>query len=392
MTCDLGTFETINGTLDVCKGAVASWTSPAVKPSSALDLSGISDSQRTAIVAALKEDVAATPTLPGDSYFGSKALYRLANLFELAKSLGEEDIASDLLSQLSDGLRTWAEPAGCVQRTEQCFVYDPTYRGVVGLATAFGSEDFNDHHFHYGYLLYAAGVAAAQDQKLSDEIAPVMDLVAADIASAATTADFPERRVFDPYSGHSWASGVSPFADGNNQESSSEAASAWNGLAVWADARGDSSLAGSARWMLASESESAVKLWVRPDLSAFPAFEHQVVGIQWSGKRDFATWFSPEPSAVLGIQLIPMPPSASAYLAPADKAAASLVRSTVAEAAPEWLRRAIRRLPADVPRARGKVRRQGSLGRGAQSALHDHRRRQLACVHARVDREPHPDR
>ena len=40
--------------------------------------------------------------------------------------------------------------------------------------------------------------------------------------------------VFDPYRGHSWASGPSPFASGNNQESSSEAVAAWNGLALWA--------------------------------------------------------------------------------------------------------------------------------------------------------------
>jgi endoglucanase Acf2 len=39
-----------------------------------------------------------------------------------------------------------------------------------------------------------------------------------------------------------------------------------------------------------------------------------VFGINWGGKRDYATWFSPEPSAILGIQLIPMSPSSS-YLA-----------------------------------------------------------------------------
>ncbi len=38
------------------------------------------------------------------------------------------------------------------------------------------------------------------------------------------------------------------------------------------------------------------------------------MGINWGGKRDYATWFSAEPSAILGIQLIPMSPS-SGYLA-----------------------------------------------------------------------------
>ena len=53
---------------------------------------------------------------------------------------------------------------------------------------------------------------------------------------------FADRRVFDAYAAHSWASGTSPFADGNNQESSSEATTAWAGLQLWARARGNAEL------------------------------------------------------------------------------------------------------------------------------------------------------
>ena len=63
-----------------------------------------------------------------------------------------------------------------------------------------------------------------------------MDLVAADIAGTATKGLFPDRRPFDAYHAHSWASGTSPFGDGNNQESTSEAVTAWTGLGLWADA------------------------------------------------------------------------------------------------------------------------------------------------------------
>ena len=61
-------------------------------------------------------------------------------------------------------------------------------------------------------------------------------LLAADIGSSAANGAFPDLRVFDAYASHSWASGTSPFADGNNQESSSEAVTAWTGLALWAQA------------------------------------------------------------------------------------------------------------------------------------------------------------
>ena len=41
---------------------------------------------------------------------------------------------------------------------------------------------------------------------------------------------------------------------------------------------------------------------------------HSVVALNWGSKRDYSTWFSAEPNAKLGIQLIPMAP-ASSYLA-----------------------------------------------------------------------------
>ena len=45
---------------------------------------------------------------------------------------------------------------------------------------------------------------------------------------------FPFLRTFDPYAGHSWASGTALFGSGNNQESSSEAMNAWTGIIVTA--------------------------------------------------------------------------------------------------------------------------------------------------------------
>jgi endo-1,3(4)-beta-glucanase len=84
---------------------------------------------------------------------------------------------------------------------------------VVGMTPSFGSEEFNDHHFHYGYFLYAAAVLAANDPALAQRYAPVLNLLAAAIGSSANggkgssseTAHFPDRRTFDAYASHSWA-------------------------------------------------------------------------------------------------------------------------------------------------------------------------------------------
>jgi endoglucanase Acf2 len=335
LACDLGTYETVNGTFAVCATGEVAWDVPRVAPSTSLDLEGISDEEREAITVALTADAQNTDDLPADSYFGTKALYRIANLADLAVQLGEDELAAGLLDTLEEQLLMWGDPARCEDQEERCFVYDPEMKGLVGLAPAFGSDEFNDHHFHYGYLLYASAVAVEHRPAVEEEIGPMIDVVAATLASAPGSELFPEWRNFDPFAGHSWASGISPFADGNNQESSSEAVTAWNGLGAWAAVREDDALGVTAQWMLSAESDAALRVWLRPDLSGFAGFEHEIVTLQWGGKRDYATWFSAEPGAMLGIELIPLSPATAPALAPADAEAADQIRASVAEAAPE---------------------------------------------------------
>ncbi len=140
-----------------------------------------------------------------------------------------------------------------------------------------------------------------------------MNALAADVAGGSGDA-LTALRVFDPYRGHSWAAGLAPFADGNNRESSSEAVAAWNGLALWAEASGDDELLGRAEWLLSNEAAAARTLWLEPtDLPA--GYAHTIVSISWGAKRDDATWFSAEPSAILGIQALPLGPVSLEYLA-----------------------------------------------------------------------------
>nr|MBA3528921.1 1,3-beta-glucanase [Propionibacteriaceae bacterium] len=315
-SCDLGTYPSIYGTLKLCSGNELSWSAPVSEPTASLDLGKLSGDQRKQLSAQVAKDIAATPAFPADTYFGGKALYRAAMLLQLAEQLEVDDAAAQLRTKLTDELKKWTEPKGCEQRAAFCFVYDDQAKGLVGLTPSFGSDEFNDHHFHYGYFLYAAGVVAADDPALSKQFAPVMDLLAADIGSSASNGAFPDRRVFDAYAGHSWASGTSPFADGNNQESSSEAVTAWTGLALWANASQNAKLQTEATWLLSTEAQSGLAYWTNFDTSepVYSGYGHKIVSLNWGGKRDYATWFSPEPAAMLGILVIPMSP-ASTYLA-----------------------------------------------------------------------------
>lgn len=327
-------YDTIQGAAPVCTGTALRLAVDTVQPSDTLDLSGLSSSDRQTLVAQVRADAATVDasSYAADSYGGGKDLYRVANLYRLATQLDLPTVASALKTSVVGELDQWFDPDGCGTRATRCFAYDPTVHGLVGQEASFGSDEFNDHHFHYGYLLSAAAVLAADDPALVERWRTVADLVAADIASPEATASFPALRVYDPYVQHSWASGFSPFADGNNQESSSEAVSAWNGVALWGKVSGSSSLASVGTWLLSNEAASAARDVLDPSLSAFPDFRHEVVSLTWGGKRDHATWFSAAAAAPAGIELIPMPAVAAAYV---DAGGAVQIRRVLAEAVPD---------------------------------------------------------
>jgi len=329
-TKSAGSYASIYGAMDTYTGSSLTTTAPVAEPSDELNLANLSDDDKTALIAQVKTDAASIDFAASatDTYFGGKMLYRAANLLTLAEQLGVADVATTLRTGLTTEMDKWFDPKGCETNATKCFVYDDGIKSVIGLEASFGSDELNDHHFHYGYLLYAAAVVAKDDTALADKWAPVADLLVADIASSDATADFPQYRNFDPYSGHAWASGSSPFADGNNQESSSESVNAWNALAMWEKVRGNTDMYDQAVWMMSTEANSAKLYWTNADFSEFPAFTHKIAALNWGGKRDWATWFSPEPSAMLGIQLIPMG-SYSTYLAgDADR-----IKANIAEAA-----------------------------------------------------------
>ncbi len=95
-----------------------------------------------------------------------------------------------------------------------------------------------------------------------------MTLLAADIAGGSDTGMTPRLRVFDAWASHSWASGTAPFADGNNQESTAEAVTAWAGLDLWARAAGDAALERQAVWLMSSEAAAAQAYWLGFDTDA----------------------------------------------------------------------------------------------------------------------------
>ncbi len=303
------TYNTIYGPLVMEAGNTLRFTTEQVPVANSLDLSKLSSDERTSLAQTVRQDVNTPHTYPDDSYFGGKALYRDAQLLLLAKQLGENEVATTVQTKLRDGLVSWLRQDGTSSKS---FYYDTKVRGVVGVTPSFGSEEFNDHHFHFGYFIYAASVLARYDADFQSTYKDEVNLLVADIANYRSDEALPLRRNFDPYFGHSWASGSSPFADGNNQESSSEAINAWVGVELWAQQIKNEQLAEHASWMLSNEVASTSAYWLDFDRTKAPyvaGYDYSVVSLNWGGKRDYATFFSAEPRAMLGILLLPMSPT-----------------------------------------------------------------------------------
>jgi endoglucanase Acf2 len=304
-----------------------------VLASDTLPVQRLSTARKQTLITQLRTDVAATQLTKTDSYYGGKELYRAANLYQLALQLGQKDLAATLHDELADDLGQWLDPLGYQKHSNRYFYYDTTVKGLVAVTPSYGSETFNDHHFHYGYFLYAAAVVSAHDAGFERRNKAMLNLIASDIGAPTDSSSFPKERVFDPYFGHSWASGNGDFADGNNQESSSEAINAWNGLALWGAVSGQSSLQQSGTWMLSRETAAAAAEWTAIPTNTAPytsGYNHASVGMNWGGKRDYATFFSGEPSAAVGIQLIPLNPSMDSL-----RVSSSAISANLAAAVPD---------------------------------------------------------
>jgi endo-1,3(4)-beta-glucanase len=99
-------------------------------------------------------------------------------------------------------------------------VYDQSWGGVVDVdgiddpGANFGMGYYNDHHFHFGYFVYAAAVIAKEEPDWLDTYGDAMMAIIRDFANPAPSSGadphFTFMRNKDWYVGHSWAAGNCP--------------------------------------------------------------------------------------------------------------------------------------------------------------------------------------
>jgi endoglucanase Acf2 len=248
-------------------------------------------------------------------YWQGKGLQRISQLMAVADAQGEIRIRDELLGLIKNRAESWL--SGASDRTY--FHYSPRLGTVVAYPEEYDAvKDMNDHHFHYGYWIRAAADIALRDPDWakSDQWGGMINLLVADIATAQRgRSDFPYLRNFDPYEGHSWASGVAMSPDGNNQESSSEAINAWAGLMIWGAVQGRQDWMDLGTYLYATEIHSVNHYWFDIHRLTLPAeYLNVEVSMLFGGKLAHNTWWIDEPRQIHGINLLPIS-SSSTYLA-----------------------------------------------------------------------------
>ncbi|MFE0734849.1 glycosyl hydrolase [Streptomyces sp. NPDC058855] len=241
-----------------------------------------------------------------DTYWTGKALGKLAQLVPVADQIGEGAVRDRLLGLIKGRLQEWFTAGGAAE-----FSYDRTWKTLTGYPASYGSDtELNDHHFHYGYYVYAAAIVAQYDPGWAADSAwggMVKTLVRDTANPSRTDAAYPFLRGFDVYAGHSWASGHQGFAAGNNQESSSESTNLSAALVLWGAATGDTGLRDLGSYLLTTEGEAIAQYWFDADQQVFPAsFGHDTAGMVWGSGAAYATWWTANPEEIHGINVLPV--------------------------------------------------------------------------------------
>ncbi|KAL7190681.1 hypothetical protein ACSBR2_022872 [Camellia fascicularis] len=282
---------------------------------------GVKEESYPEIIDALRRDVDALNSRTistTSSYFYGKLIARAARLALIAEEVCYVEVIPAIRKFLKDTIEPWLD--GTFDANG--FLYDGKWGGIVtkqgsvDSGADFGFGIYNDHHYHLGYFLYAIAVLAKIDPVWGRRYRPQAYTLMADFMNLGRQANsnYTRLRCFDLWKLHSWAGGLTEFADGRNQESTSEAVNGYYSAALMGLAYGDTHLVAIGSTLSAMEIHSAQTWWhVREQDTLYPkdfTLENRVVGVLWANKRDSGLWFAPPDwrECRLGIQLLPLSP------------------------------------------------------------------------------------
>lgn len=254
--------------------------------------------------------------ISGDIYNNGKALGKAAQLALIADQIGNKGARDNLLNKIKANLEDWlTAEAG---ESDRVLFYNKQWNSLFGYPVAhYHDTEINDHHFHYGYLLYAAAIVAEFDPAWAAPNAwgKMVEMMISDASNwDVTDTKFPKFRNFDPYAGHSWAHGSEYYGRGNNQESSSESMNYNTGLFLWGLHTGNKTLRDLGIYMWTNEATAIQQYWFDADNVVFPAlYPAPHAGQVFSNGVSYNTFFGSFANHVHGISFLPLN-SGSTYM------------------------------------------------------------------------------
>ncbi|MDE6513131.1 MAG: discoidin domain-containing protein [Muribaculaceae bacterium] len=259
----------------------------------------------------LIEEYASGGGFGDDTYWGGKGLTQMALNMTFASQTGHTELYELSKSKLRAALVDWLTYSP--GESTKFFAYYPRWGGMLGFDVSYDSDAFNDHHFHYGYFIYAAALLCMEDAQFARDYGEILRMIVKDYANYdRTDKRFPFLRTLDPWAGHSYAGGLGDHGNdnGNGQESSSEAMQGWGGVYLLGVALGDRAMrdAGIFGWL--TESRGVVEYWFDRSRSNYDytRYEHPYNTNLTSKGIGWWTWFSGDPLWMHSIQWMPVSP------------------------------------------------------------------------------------
>ncbi|KAI1272852.1 glycoside hydrolase family 81 protein [Xylaria sp. FL0933] len=259
-------------------------------------------------------------------YFSGKALAKFAGICYTANNLlNNPKLAQSGLANLKAAFKRFT-----TNKQQYPLYYESAWGGIVSSASYktgnngadFGNTYYNDHHFHYGYFIYAAAIIGYLDPSwLTLENVDYINTMVRDIANPSTFDKyFPVSRNFDWYHGHSWAHGLYETVDGKDQESSSEDAMAAYAIKMWGRTIKDANMEARGNLMLSIIARSLNQYYLYTSQNKVQPENYignRVAGILFENKCDHTTYFGANIEYVQGIHMLPLLPSTK-FTRPAD--------------------------------------------------------------------------
>ncbi|AKL98574.1 glycosyl hydrolase [Endomicrobium proavitum] len=293
--------------------------------------------RKTQLQAYINNDKNFNPSNPRgqNTYYYGKALARAANLIPIFNQTNNAAARNTMITRLKNELIAWYSGAGATDN--KFFGYDSLYGGIIGRGPSgynaidfigeeidFGATKYNDHHFHYGYYIYASALLAMFDPDFASNLQykEIVDALVKEIANPdRNSTHFPFLRYFDVYEGHSYANGKGGgIRDyGNDEESSSEAMNAWAGIYLWGVATNNEEYKKLGLYLYTTHYEAIRKYYFDIDLdiyrTKYPSYAHSTIGMLFDSMFTWDLWWSPKINkTIMGIQILPVNPT-SLYLA-----------------------------------------------------------------------------